>query len=122
LLFVSDAWLEEAMEKIYASARIERRVPMTIAVRLEDEDLPLAETAFTTNVSSHGAQVLTSRRWRLNACVQLASMPGDFHARSRIAYCRSSLDNGEVYVIGVEFLEPSGRWVVDQPAATPGKI
>ncbi len=43
------------MDKPYTVARIERRVPMTIAVRLEDEDLPLAETAFTTNVSSHAA-------------------------------------------------------------------
>lgn len=101
------------MDKPYTVARIERRVPMTIAVRLEDEDLPLAETAFTTNVSSHGAQVLTSRRWRTNTRVQLASLPGDFHAKSRVAYCESSLENGEVFVIGVEFLEPSGHWVVD---------
>ena len=101
------------MEKTYSVARVERRVPMTIAVRLEDEDLPLAETAFTTNVSSHGAQVLTSRKWRTDAHVQLASMPGDFHARSRVAYCRSSVNNGEVFVIGIEFLEPCGHWVVD---------
>ena len=110
------------MEKTYAFARVEKRVPMTIAVRLEDEDLPLAETAFTRNVSSHGAQVLTSRRWRTEARIQLASMPGDFHARSRVAYCESTVDNGEIYVIGVEFLEPSGHWVVDQAAATSGKI
>jgi len=100
------------MEKTYTVARVERRVPMTIAVRLEDVDLPQTETAFTTNVSPHGAQLLTSRKWRTDACVQLASMPGDFRARSRVAYCRSTVENRDVFVIGVEFLEPSGHWVV----------
>ena len=38
-----------------------------------------------------------------------------FHARARVAYCKAARSEG--FVIGVEFLEPSGHWVVTEAAA-----
>ena len=62
--------------------------------------------------SAHAARVASIRRWRLNETLEIESLPGNFHARARVAYCQP---HSEGYVIGLEFLEPSGRWVVNTP-------
>lgn len=77
--------------------------------------MPGVETTFTENVSSHGARVSTIRLWRTNEVLEVASLPGDFHALARVAYCESQ---SEGFAIGLEFLEPSGRWVVTAPAVS----
>ena len=43
---------------------------------------------------------------------KFAGAPGDFRAQARVAYCQPK---SEGFVIGLEFLEPSGRWVVNTP-------
>ena len=104
------------MQETYVFARTERRVPMSVAVRLSGfERPPDPEMTFTENVSSRGARVFSRKRWRLDAKVQLTSLPGNFQARSRVAYCQP-VEEG--FAIGVEFLEPQGQWVV-QLAASP---
>ena len=93
--------------------RYEKRIPMAIAVHISGhERTPGTETAFTENVSSRGARVSSMRRWRLNEKLEIESLPGNFRALARVTYCRP---HSEGYVIGLEFLEPSGRWVVDAP-------
>ena len=110
------------MDKTWAFERAETRIPMTIAVRLGSEEMRLAETTFTRNVSARGTQVMTSRFWRTDARVRLASMPGDFSARGRVAYCEELPSDTKTFVIGVEFLEPSGKWVVGHAAGAAEKI
>lgn len=110
------------MEKSYPFYRAERRIPMTIAVRLGSEEYRSTETTFTRNVSSRGAQVLTSHSWQIDSKVRVASMPGDFSARGRVAYCEQLAMESRTFVIGVEFLEPSGKWVVGHAASAPEKI
>jgi hypothetical protein len=96
--------------------RFEKRIPMTVAVHLVcPESAPGVETAFTENVSSRGARVASFRRWRANETLQIESLPGGFRAKARVAYCEPQ---SEGYVIGLEFLEPSGRWVIDAPAVS----
>ena len=73
------------------------------------------ETTFTENVSSRGARVSSVRRWRANETLTFECLPGDFQALARVAYCRPYRD---AYVIGLEFLEPTGRWVVNTPAGS----
>ncbi|HXJ16648.1 MAG TPA: hypothetical protein VNM68_05560 [Candidatus Polarisedimenticolia bacterium] len=72
--------------------------------------LPGTETTFTENVSAHGARVLSSRRWRINDRLTIATLPGSFHSIARVAYCEHVPGTG--YAVGLEFVEPSGSWVV----------
>ena len=91
--------------------RSERRIPMEIGVYLEgNHQVPGAEATFTENVSARGARVISVRRWKLNDRLTFASRTGDFRSSARVAYCQPL--QGDGFAIGVEFLEPSGRWVV----------
>jgi len=89
---------------------------MTVAVHISrHETASDVETTFTEDVSSRGARVSSVRRWRPNETLRIESLPGNFHALARVAYCRA---RREGFVIGLEFLEPSGRWVVNAPAGS----
>jgi hypothetical protein len=96
--------------------RLEKRIPMTLAVHISGyRTASDVETTFTQDVSLRGASVATVRRWRANETLLFKSLPGDFHALARVAYCRPYRDG---FVIGLEFLEPTGRWVVNTPAVS----
>ena len=96
--------------------RLERRILMTVAVHISGhERAPGVETTFTENVSSRGARVSSIRRWRPNETLEIESLPGDFRAVARVTYCQPQ---SEGFVIGLEFLEPSGRWVVNAPVGS----
>lgn len=100
-----------------AVSRIENRIPMAVAVHISgNQRVPDTETTFTENVSARGARVFSSRAWRLDDSVIVASLPGDFRARARVAYCERVRGSG--FAVGLEFLEPSGHWVID-PSAAP---
>jgi PilZ domain len=98
--------------RTFATARAENRIPMTIALNISGPaQRPGVETAFTENVSSRGACVVSGRRWRSGERLAVASMSGDFRAKARVAYCRAQREEG--FVIGIEFLEPVPRWIPD---------
>jgi PilZ domain len=108
--------LGEMMPKSFAFERLEKRIPMTVVVNIsEPERAPGMEMAFTENVSSRGARVSSVRRWQPNERLKIESLQGDFHAQARVAYCRPQTGG---FVIGLEFLEPSGRWVVNTPVGS----
>ena len=71
---------------------------------------PGSESTFTENVSARGARVLTVRHWKKGEPLMFASRTGEFRSPARVAYCQPL--HGEGYAVGVEFLEPKGRWVV----------
>jgi hypothetical protein len=99
------------MPRTYTVQRIEKRVPIEVAVHIcGDERTPGVEETFTENVSARGARVITARRWRINDLLMLASAPGNFQTIARVAYCQPR--QGEGFAIGLEFLEPAGSWVV----------
>jgi len=100
-------------KKGYSYPRAERRIPMEVGVQISGHvDLPGVETTFTENVSSRGARVLTSRRWQLNDRLTIATLTGAFQALARVAYCQTVPSSG--YVVGLEFIQPEGRWVVGE--------
>ena len=91
--------------------RRENRIPMEIPVVLQGhQQAPGSETTFTENVSASGARVVSVRRWEKGAQLLFASRTGDFRSEARVAYCHPL--HGDGYALGVEFLEPKGRWVV----------
>jgi len=68
------------------------------------------ESTFTENVSARGARVISARRWEQDEPLKFASRTGEFRSSARVAYCQSL--QGDGFAIGVEFLNPKGRWVV----------
>jgi len=97
---------------IHPHPRRETRIQMEIPVVLEGHrQLPGTEATFTENVSAKGARVVSVRRCDKNARLVFASRTGEFRSAARVAYCQPI--HGEGYAIGVEFLEPHGRWVVE---------
>jgi hypothetical protein len=101
-----------AHKNIFATPRSEHRIPMEVPVVLDGHrHLPGAEVTFTENVSAKGARVVSIRQWEKNAPVSFASRSGEFRSEARVAYCQSI--RGDGYAIGVECLEPQGRWVVE---------
>ena len=94
--------------------RVEKRIPMEIPVLIDGHRrAPGAESTFTENVSVHGARVTTVRYWDQNEKVNFTSRNGEFRSQARVAYCQTLQGNG--FAIGLEFLEPKGRWVVQFP-------
>lgn len=92
--------------------RAEKRIPLEIPVFLESPRARReAEITFTEDVSARGARVVSARPWKKGEPLTLVSRTGEFRSTARVAYCQALY--GEGYAIGVEFLEPSGRWVVE---------
>jgi hypothetical protein len=99
--------------KTFNVARSETRVPMEVGVRISGHAaLPGTEATFTENVSSRGARVLSSRRWKINDQMVITNLAGSFRAVARVAYCHTAPQSG--FAVGLEFVEPSGSWVVDR--------
>ena len=99
-------------QEVFRFNRVERRVPMEIPVLLDGHRrMPGTESTFTENVSARGARVVSTRRWDLGERLTFASRTGEFRSSARVAYCEPL--QGDGFAIGVEFLEPKGRWVVN---------
>jgi hypothetical protein len=95
----------------YPFRRSEIRIPMEIPVVLEGHrQIPGVESTFTENVSVKGARVVSIRHWNKGALLIFASRTGEFRSSARVAYCQPL--HGDGYAVGLEFLEPEGRWVV----------
>jgi hypothetical protein len=94
--------------------REDARIPMEIPVVLDGHRrVPGTESTFTENVSARGARVMSVRRWELDERLTFASRTGEFRSSARVAYCHPM--QGDGFAIGVEFIEPKGRWVVQSP-------
>jgi PilZ domain len=96
--------------KPFTSPRRESRVPMEVGVQISGHRaLPGTETTFTENVSSHGARILSTRRWKRNEQLTISTLTGSFRSLARVAYCQSLADDG--FAVGVEFVNSTGTWV-----------
>jgi hypothetical protein len=103
--------------KTFTASRRETRTPMEVGVRIIGHpEMPGTETTFTENVSPRGARVLSVRRWKQNDRLTIATLTGSFRALARVAYCQLVPQEG--FAVGLEFLEPNGRWVIAEPVAS----
>ena len=89
---------------------------MEVAVHISGHaTLPGTESTFTENVSSHGARVLSTRRWRTNERLVISTPAGSFQSVARVAYCETVPQ--ATFAVGLEFVEPSGSWIVKREPA-----
>lgn len=97
--------------KTFDAVRCETRVPMEVGVHISGHGaLPGTETTFTENISSRGACVLSTRRWKINDRMMVTAFAGSFQCVARVAYCHTVPQAG--FAVGLEFVEPSGGWIV----------
>jgi hypothetical protein len=102
----------------FSVLRRDTRVPMEVEVQIHGHAiLPGTESTFTENVSARGARVLTTRRWKTNEQLVISTAAGSFRSVARVAYCQPVPRAG--YAVGLEFVEPSGSWVVGVEATSP---
>jgi len=94
------------------SPRAEQRLPMTLVVHLSGHrQIPGVESTFTENVSMRGARVFSVCPWQIGDRLAIALVPGDFRSDARVAYCLPV--KGEGFALGLEFLGPTGHWVLN---------
>lgn len=93
---------------------------MQVGVRISGNSfMPGMETTFTENVSSRGARLRSVRRWRAGESICVMSLDQGFRSLARVAYCEAK--HGMGFMIGVEFLELEGQWVLGS-AHAPGAV
>jgi hypothetical protein len=98
----------------FSFRRAEKRILMEIPVLIDGHrQAPGSESTFTENVSARGARVVSTRRWEQGERLNFVLRTGEFRSSARVAYCQPL--HGDGFAIGVEFLEPKGRWVVQSP-------
>jgi hypothetical protein len=83
------------------SGRIEHRMSVSLVARLESADMPFSEVVSITNISSHGARVITHRNWRARDHAVLVEPTSDFHTDAEVIYCQRLRDHE--YVVGLNF-------------------
>jgi hypothetical protein len=85
------------------TGRLEKRTARVVPVELSRVDEPLLkETAFTENLSPHGARVVTEREWHPGTIVLITSFKAALKSRAQIVYCEP-LGMGR-FAVGVELL------------------
>jgi len=105
--------LQAGVPKGFDIPRREIRVPIEVRVQITCNGRHLSEEkTFTQNVSSRGARVWTNRRWRKNERLTISIPAGEFQSIARVAYCQPIPGTG--YAVGLELLEPTGKWVFDR--------
>lgn len=104
------------VQKKFSVSRCETRIPMEIGVQINGHAIfPGTEHTFAENVSSRGARVLSTRRWKVDDRLILTTLAGSFRAVARVAYCRGVNETG--FAIGLELVERTGNWIVAAPTA-----
>src|SRR5690349_6875113 len=69
--------------------RSDIRTSLKVLVELCSFENAIYEFAYTVDVSSHGARVLTKNPWQLNQHIASRSAQGNLYSPARVAYCQS---------------------------------
>jgi hypothetical protein len=89
-------------------SRAEIRTPMKVLVELCSFENVAYELAYTVDVSSHGARVLTNNPWQSNQRLTVRAVQGNLNSHARVAYCQSVDESS--FAIGVELRHPTVDW------------
>jgi hypothetical protein len=105
--------LGKAAETTFSIARRDARIPIEVAVYIAGSGAFSArESTFTQDVSAGGASVLSTRRWKKNQRLTITACAGGFQSIARVVYCKPIPGTG--FVLGLELLAPSGKWIVSR--------
>lgn len=84
-------------------------------VRLSDPATGVFEITSTSDVSSHGACVVTKTIWQTNQNVLVRPIRGSLCSRARVAHCEARTDGS--YVVGLELYPATEDWVASHKPA-----
>lgn len=102
-----------------SEARGEKRLPVSLAVRIEEDAVGgWSERTYTDNVNSGGARVLSVRAWKAGEQLRLTTRHHHFRTTARVIYCQPLNGSGS-FAVGLRFTGPQGEWVIAAPAAQP---
>jgi hypothetical protein len=83
---------------------MEKRLPIAIVVYLaqaRNQSIKEPEVAYTDNLSTHGACVISSRTWELGEVVEVASLKDRTALRGKVVHCEKRSDDR--YAVGLSF-------------------
>ena len=96
-------------------ARKEKRNPQKRQVLLSPLEEPLVkEVGWTENVSRHGLRVLTEWPWPTDTQLTVLSSESELWERARVVYCHPL--SGNLFALGLEFLNPTAKWIMRSAA------
>ena len=96
------------MEIQFPPIRTENRIPKKLLVELYSFENAAYEITSTTNVSAHGARVLTKAPWAPRQDVSVRPVSGNLSLRAHVVYCKALPDRS--FSIGLELLQPLENW------------
>ena len=96
------------MANVFPPVRTESRIPKKVVVELHGFENAAHEISSTTDVSPHGARVLTKHSWAPNQDVSVRAVPGKLSLRAHVIHCKPLPDSS--FSIGLELLQPSENW------------
>jgi hypothetical protein len=105
------------MELQFPPVRTENRTPKRLLVEIYSLENAACEVTSTTNVSAHGARVLTKAAWTPNQDVSLREVSGNFSLRAHIIYCKPLPDRS--FSVGLELLQPPENWPAGDRSLAP---
>lgn len=97
--------------------RAENRIRVRMFLRLSNPETGTFEITSTSDVSSHGACVVTKHMWQPNQTVLVRPIRGSLSSRGRVAHCEPRTDGS--YVVGLELYPAAGDWATS--AKLPSK-
>jgi hypothetical protein len=84
--------------------RMEKRLPIAIVVYLaqaQNQSIKEPELAYTDNISTHGACVISSRTWKLGEVVEVSSLKDQMALCGKVVHCEKR--NDDRYAVGLAF-------------------
>jgi hypothetical protein len=105
------------MEIQFPPFRGENRTPRRLLVEICSLENAAHEVTSTTNVSSHGARILTKAAWTPNQNVSVREVSGNFSLRAHVVYCKPLPDRS--FSIGLELLQPPENWPAGERSLAP---
>jgi PilZ domain len=96
------------MEIQFPPVRMENRIPRRLLIELYSLQSAAYEITSTTNVSAHGARVLTKAAWEPKQDVSVRSISNNLSLRAHIVYCKPLPDRS--FSIGLELVQPPEDW------------
>jgi PilZ domain len=100
-----------------STSRKESRIPLKIFVNLYSPETHAFEVGQTSDVSCHGARVLTRTFWKPNLSVSIRSIRGDFYSRGRVVHCQRHRGS---FIVGLEMYYPEGNWATRSDLTSSG--